>query len=154
VWLGGKLQAGAAIKQTREAARQQHNSQAARAIAQLRLTTDGLSPDSFIWEQEHGESRERIRAIIEELRAQQVPLMTVAVGHPSQAVRDGMQDVLSKSYKALPDLSAFVATFSGLEEGQSHGENMPEKREKAKESWQALRDAIDDLVAAMHEEAE
>ncbi len=148
------MQSDAAIKQAREVARQQHNSQAATAIAQLRFTTDGLRPDSFIWEQEHGESRERIREIIEELRTQQVPLMTVAVGHPNQAVRDAMQDVLTKSYQALPDVSAFVATFSGLEEGQPHGENMQEKREKAKESWQALRDSIDDLVDAMHEEAE
>ena len=144
------MQSAGARKQAKAAAIHQYNDQTATAVAQLILTTDGLRPDSFIWEQEHGDSRERIMAIIEELRTQQFPLTTVSVGHPNEAVRDGMKDVLQKSYQTLPDVSAFVATFSGLEEGQLHGEDMQEKRNKAKESWQALRDSIDELVTTMH----
>ena len=74
VWLGGRVQAGAAIRQAKVSVVQQHNDQAAAAIAQLLLTTDKLQPDSFIWEQEHGDSRQRILDLIEELRDQQVAL--------------------------------------------------------------------------------
>lgn len=147
------MQSSAAKEQVKRSARLQHNDAAAAAIAQLRITSDKLRPDSFIWEQTHGESRERIRDIIEELQAQQVPLTTVMVGHPDPKVRTGMEDVRRSPYVALPAVSAFVATFSGLEEGQPHGDDMQGKREKAKESWQALRDSIDNLATTMHQDS-
>ena len=152
VWLGDRLRSEAAVKQARLATIQRHNDQAAEAIAQLLITTDKMQPDSFIWEPEHGASRKRIASIIDELQAQQMGLTTVSVGHPIKEIRDGMAQIRKLAFTVYLDTSAFVATFSGLEEGVVAGD-ISGKRDKAIASWMALRDVTQLLVDKMHEEA-
>lgn len=152
VWLGSRMQAGAAQKQARTEAIQRHNDRAAEAIAHLLITTDKMQPDSFVWEHEHGASRKRIASIIDELQAQQIGLTTVSVGHPIKEIRDGMAQIRKLAFTVYLDTSAFVATFSGLEEGEMAGD-ISGKRDKAIASWTALRDVTQLLVDKMHEEA-
>lgn len=153
VWLGDYLQTKAGITQAKATALQSHNDQAAAAIAQLSIMTDKMRPDSFIWEPEHGASLQRIDGIIEELRDQQMALTTVSIGHPIKEIREGMAKVRKLSVTVLQNTRAFVETFSGLEEGQMHGD-VSGTRDAAIGSWTALRDVIQLLVDKMHEETE
>ena len=64
-----------------------------------------------------------------------------------------MTEVRKLSLKVLQDTSEFVGTFSGLEDGQVHGD-IRGKRDNAIASWMTLRDVVGLLVEKMHSEPE
>lgn len=152
-WVLGRQTEKREERQHKSERTQRYSDKAVEGLARARLIMGSFNPDSLIVEGEPGQSSNRITEAMNNYQDARLPLTEVALGHPTEAVREAVAKADDDAFKLMNATAMFVLSFSPDYREAMHS-RIVEIRNDALEAFDAFQASLDDALALLRNESE